>query len=116
MGGGRRAAEEGATRVRGTVAADVDRTRVADELQLRDSRRLRELSGEDELRRRGGGRNGDRDYRAASRCFTLVDVPVLVDIIVVMDSRTVDVITVFRVVRNSMNMKGERLDLERPKR
>jgi len=109
----RRTAEEGVARRRWTVTPHIDCAGVADELQLRSLRRFGKFGVHSDRSRCGRGRNRHRDNGGARRQFPLVYVQIGIEIVVVMDGRTVLMSAVLRVVRNGVNVEGERLNLER---
>jgi hypothetical protein len=93
------------------VAAHIDRARVADELQFRSGKRVRKHCDGADDNRRGRGRNRNRQNGAAGRPFVLVYMSSGTRVVMVMNSRTVPMIPVVRVVRNGVYVERERLDL-----
>jgi hypothetical protein len=96
-----------------TVAAHIDRARVANELQ----RWRRHLFGnhrdEGDADGSGRGRHGNRYDGAGRRPFFLVYMPERIKVVVVMDGRTMPMLTVLCVVGDVVHVKRERLDLQR---
>lgn len=87
------------------MAAQLDRARVSNKLQIRALKCFRELGVHDDRRRYGRRRNGHRDHAAAGRYVPFVYVQIGIDIVVVVDGRTVPMIAV--VVRG-----GHRVHVE----
>ena len=90
----------------------IDCAGVADELQFRSVRRFGKFCVHSDHGRRGRRRNRHRNNGAPGRPFPLVYVQIGFEIVVVMDGRTVLMIAVLRMVRNGVNVEGERLNLE----
>jgi hypothetical protein len=109
----RRAAEEGVARRRWTVTPHIDCAGVADEQQLRRLRRFSKFGVHDDRGRRSRGRNRHRNNGAASRQLPFVYVQIGIELVVVMDGRTVPMSGDLRMVRNGVNVEGERVNLER---
>ena len=95
------------------MAADLDRARVANKLQLRRWNRFGKFGVYGDRSRGGRNRNGYRDDCATSRQVLVVNVRSASEIVVVMDGRTMMMVAVFRVVRNGVNVEGESLRLQR---
>ena len=93
------------------MAAHINRARVADDLQFRSWKRARKHRDGGDDSRRGRGRNRDRNDGADSRPFVLVYMSNGIKVVMVMDSRTMLMISALRVVRDGMNVERERLDL-----
>lgn len=102
-----------AARLWWTVAAHINRARVSDELQFGSRKRFRKHRDGADDNRRGRGRNRNRQDGADGRPFVFVDMSNGTRVVMVMDGRTVPMIPVVRVVRHGMNVKRERLDLQR---
>jgi hypothetical protein len=98
------------------VAAHVYRACVADELQFWSGKCFRKHSVDDGDNRRGRGRNRDRNHGASGRPVFLVYMSNGIKVFVVMDSRTVLMIAVLRVVRRCVYVERERLHLQREER
>lgn len=109
----RRAAEEGVARRWWTVTPHIDCAGVADEQQFRRLRRFSKFGVHDDRSRRGCSRNRHRDDGAASRQLPLVYVQIGIELVVVMDGRTVPMSGGLCMVRNGVNVEGERVNLER---
>ena len=93
------------------MAPDVDRARSPGELQMDNDNRFRELSVDDDHRRHCCGGTRDRDNRAAGRSIVVIYVPSGIEIVVVMDGRTVMMIAILSMIRNGVNMERHRLCL-----
>ena len=95
------------------MAAYIDRTRVTGKSQLNNWKHVDRFNVNVDDRRRRRGRHRDRDNGAANRSIALVYVPGKIEIIVVMDGRTMLMLELLRMVRDAVNVKRERLDLQR---
>lgn len=98
------------------MTADVDRPRVADELQLRCSQRFGHLGIGNGRHDCSGNRHCDDEDRPTSlRIFRLdVELPVEIAVAVIMNGRAMPMLVVFlmRVIRG-MHVVGEALRLQR---
>ena len=99
--------------MRRTVAAHLDRARVSNTLQVQTVEWFRDLSVHHRRGRRRCRRNGHREHAAPSRCVPFVYVKRRLELAVVVDGRTVPMIAVLSMVRNSVDVKCARLDLQR---
>jgi hypothetical protein len=93
------------------VAAHLDRARISNTLQPRALKCFRELGVHHDRGRCGRRRNGHRDHAAAGRSVPLVYVQSGIDIVVVMDSRTVPMIAVVVRVSDRVHVESEALRL-----
>jgi hypothetical protein len=93
------------------VAAHFNRARVADKLQLWRRKRFRNRRDEGDDNRSGRSSHGNRDNGTGGGPFFLVYMSNGIKVGVVMDSRTVLMIPVLRMIRYRVNVKPERLDL-----
>ena len=96
---------------RRTVAAKLDHFRIPGELQLDNDNRFGTFSTDDYCRRHGPGGHRHRDSGAASRSIVFIYVPRGIEIVVVMDGRTVVMIAILPVFRNGVNVESQRLRL-----
>jgi hypothetical protein len=95
------------------VAAHVNRARVSDTLQTRRVKGFCHLGVHQRRSRSRSHRNGHREHAAASRCIPFVYVKSRINVVVVVDSRTVPVLAVLRSIWRDVNVKCERLGLQR---
>lgn len=98
------------------MAAHNDRARAADELQFRRTQRLGKFGVNNKGDRHSRDRHRYRDDGAALRHILGFHVRNAIEIVVVMDGRTVMMVAILCVVGNGVNVEGKRLRLQQTHR
>ena len=93
------------------MAAQLDRARVSNNLQIRALTCFRELGVHDDFGRGSRRRDGHRDHAAAGRYVPFAYVQSGIKIVVVVDGRTVSMIVVVVRVGDRVNVESEALRL-----